>query len=151
MLRIALVGCGRISTRHAQLLGEQQIKGAKLVAVCDRVLDKAQPLAEKYDVPAFEDMHQMMQDIKPDAVAVLTESGLHAETTIELAQYGAHIIVEKPMALTLRDADRMIEACDAANAKLFIIKQNRFNVPVQKLREAVEAGRFGKFVLGWSG
>lgn len=93
-------------------------------------------------------MHVMMRKIRPDVVAILTESGNHARTAIELAQYGAHIIVEKPMALTLDDADAMIEACDSAGVKLFVIKQNRFNLPVIKLRKALEAGRFGKLTMG---
>lgn len=68
--------------------------------------------------------------------------------SLELAQYGKHIVVEKPMALTLSDADRMIAACDAARIRLFVVKQNRLNVPVMKLREALEAGRFGRLVMG---
>jgi UDP-N-acetyl-2-amino-2-deoxyglucuronate dehydrogenase len=147
-LKVALVGCGRISIRHSQLLGEGQINGAGLLAVCDIVRPKADVIAAKYGVPAYCDMHEMMQAEKPDIVVVLTESGNHARHVVELAQYGAHIIVEKPMALTLIDADRMIEACDSAGVKLFVVKQNRFNVPVLKLREALEAGRFGKLVMG---
>lgn len=147
-LRVALVGCGRISVRHAQLLGEGQIEGAELCGVSDISADKAQAISEKYGVPGFTDMHEMMRVIKPDVVTVLTESGNHARHAIELAQYGAHIVVEKPMALTLDDADAMIDACDTAGVKLFVIKQNRFNLPVVKLREALEAGRFGKLTMG---
>ena len=148
MLKFALVGCGRISVRHAQLLGEGIIKGAKLVAVCDAVEDKVGKTAAKYNVPAYTDMHKMMQEARPDVAVVLTESGIHAKHVIELARHGKHIMVEKPMALTLADADQMIRACDTARIKLFVVKQNRFNVPVVKLREALEAGRFGKIVLG---
>ena len=83
-----------------------------------------------------------------DAISVLTESGNHARHVQELAPYGKHLIVEKPMALTLDDADAMIRACDAHGVKLFVIKQNRFNVPVVRLREALEEGRFGRLVLG---
>lgn len=147
-LRVALLGCGRISTRHSQLLGEGQIEGAELCAVCDLSEEKAKKIANKYSIPAYTDMHTMMQEAKPDIVTILTESGNHALHTIELATYGAHIVVEKPMALTLPDADRMIEACDLAGIKLFVIKQNRFNLPVVKLREALEYGRFGKLVMG---
>src|SRR5687768_8239676 len=93
-------------------------------------------------------MHELMKSVKPDVVVVLTESGNHAKHVIELAKYGKHIIVEKPMALTIDDADAMIEACIANNVKLFVVKQNRFNVPVVKLREALEANRFGKLVMG---
>lgn len=148
MIKFALVGCGRISKRHSELLGENQISGAQLVAVCDKVLVKAQNIADRYGLPAYSSMHEMMQKEKIDAVVVLTESGLHAKHTIELAPYGAHIIVEKPMALTLDDADAMIEACDKHAVKLFVIKQNRFNVPVVQLRKALDEGRFGKLIMG---
>jgi UDP-N-acetyl-2-amino-2-deoxyglucuronate dehydrogenase len=148
MLNIALVGCGRISVRHAQLLGEGVIAGARLAAACDIIEDKAQKTAAKHNVPHFTDMHEMMKSVQPDVVVVLTESGLHAKHVVALAEHGKHIIVEKPMALTLSDADAMIRACDKARIKLFVVKQNRFNVPVVKLREAVEQNRFGRPVMG---
>jgi predicted dehydrogenase len=148
MLNFALVGCGRISKRHSELLGLRQIKGAQLVAACDLDEDKAKKIGQQFSVPYYTDMHKMMESAKLDVVVVLTESGNHAKNVIELAKYGKHIIVEKPMALTLDDADAMIQACDIAGSKLFVVKQNRFNVPVVKLREALEQGRFGKLVIG---
>jgi UDP-N-acetyl-2-amino-2-deoxyglucuronate dehydrogenase len=148
MLRFALVGCGRIAKRHAELLGSGQIAHAQLAAVCDVVRAKAQGVGERFSIPYFEDMHAMMQAVRPDVVVVLTESGRHAEHVLELARYGRDIVVEKPMALTLDDADAMIRACDGAGVRLFVVKQNRFNVPVVKLREALEKGRFGRLVLG---
>jgi len=96
----------------------------------------------------FTDMHQMMRDVEIDVVVILTESGRHAAHACALAPYGKHIVVEKPMALTLDDADSMIRACDIAGIKLFVVKQNRFNVPVVQLRMALERGRFGKLVMG---
>jgi predicted dehydrogenase len=93
-------------------------------------------------------MHEMCRRESPDVVVVLTESGRHAEHVMALAEHGKHIVVEKPMALTLDDADQMIRKCDEKGIRLFVVKQNRFNVPVVKLREAVESGRFGKMVLG---
>lgn len=148
MLNFAIVGCGRIAKRHSELLGHKQIKGAQLVAVCDVVSEKAELISKQFAVPCFTDMHEMMRSADVDIVVVLTESGKHAVHVIELARYGKHIIVEKPMALTLEDADAMIEACDAAGVKLFVVKQNRFNVPVVKMREALQKGRFGKLVMG---
>lgn len=148
LLNFALVGCGRIAKRHSELLGLDQIHNAKLVAVCDLVPEKAQKIATIFSVPCFTDMHEMMRDSNIDVVVVLTESGKHAEHVVALAAYGKHIVVEKPMALTLDDADAMIRACDASGARLFVVKQNRFNVPVLKLRQALEGGRFGKLVLG---
>lgn len=147
MINIALLGCGRIAARHSELLGKSLVSGARLAAVCDTDEAKAREIGKRYDIPHFTDMHRMMSDQPIDAVVILTESGNHAKHTLELANYGKHIIVEKPMALTLEDADAMIKACDLAGVKLFIIKQNRFNVPVVKLREALVAGRFGKLVL----
>lgn len=148
MLNFALVGCGRIAKRHSELLGLNKIKGARLVAVCDIVAEKSKKIGEQFSVSHYTDMHQMMRNEEVDVVVVLTESGNHAKNVLELAQYGKHIVVEKPMALTLDDADSMIQACDRAGVKLFVVKQNRFNVPVLKLREALEQGRFGKLVLG---
>jgi predicted dehydrogenase len=148
MLKFALVGCGRIAKRHSELLGHDQIKGAKLVAVCDIVEEKAKAIAEKFSVPYYTDMDEMMQKENIDVVSVLTESGNHAKHVINLAKYGKHIVVEKPMALTIDDADEMILTCHRNNCRLFVVKQNRFNVPIIKLREALEAGRFGRLFMG---
>ncbi|HEY0158851.1 MAG TPA: Gfo/Idh/MocA family oxidoreductase [Thermoanaerobaculia bacterium] len=147
-LRVALLGCGRISVRHSELLGTGQVAGAELAAVCDIVEERARLVGEKYSVPWYTDMHEMAARNDVDVIAVLSESGNHARHVIELAPYGKHILVEKPMALTLDDADAMIRACDLNSVKLFVVKQNRFNVPVRKLREALEGGRFGKLVMG---
>jgi predicted dehydrogenase len=148
MLRFALVGCGRIARRHSELLGLGLIRGARLVAVCDHVRHKAEKIAAQFSVPSYADMHDMMARETVDVVVVLTESGYHARHVIELAPYGKHIVVEKPMALTLDDADAMISACREHGVRLFVVKQNRFNVPVVKLRQALEQGRFGRLVLG---
>jgi UDP-N-acetyl-2-amino-2-deoxyglucuronate dehydrogenase len=148
LLKFCLLGCGRIAKRHSELLGGGVIDGAELAGVCDIVPEKAQRIGEQFGVPWFTDMHQMMREVAPDVVTILTESGNHARHTLELAPYGAHLLVEKPMALTLEDADAMIAACDAAGIKLFVVKQNRFNVPVVKLRQAIDSGRFGKLAMG---
>lgn len=147
-LSVALVGCGRIAQRHAELLATGQISGAFLAGVCDINQAKADYFGTVYDVPHFYDMHFMMRHIQPDVVVVLTESGRHSNHVVQLAPYGAHVVVEKPMALGVADADRMIYACETSGAKLFVVKQNRFNVPVACLRQAVERGRFGRLVLG---
>ncbi len=148
MINFGLVGCGRISKRHSDLLGQGQISGARLAGVCDVDVERAKALGEKYEVPYYQDMHELANSADIDAISILTESGNHAANTIALAQHKKHLIVEKPMALTLDDADRMIEACDRNGCRLFVVKQNRFNVPVQKMRQALESDRFGKLVLG---
>jgi predicted dehydrogenase len=148
MLRFALVGCGRIAKRHSELLGNGLIQGASLAAVCDVDRTRAESVATKFNVPSFIDMREMALEVRPDVCVILTESGRHAEHTIALAPLCKHIVVEKPMALTLDDADEMIRACDRHGVRLFVVKQNRFNVPVTKLREALDAGRLGRLVLG---
>lgn len=148
MLKFALLGCGRIAKRHAELLGTGQIAGAQLAAVCDVVPERAKEYGERYGVPWFVSMDDMLAVPEIDAVSILTPSGMHAEHTIAVAKAGKHAVVEKPMALRLDDADAMIRACDEAGVKLFVVKQNRFNVPVVKAREALDAGRFGQLVLG---
>lgn len=148
MLRFALVGCGRIAQRHADLLGNGMVNNAKLSAVCDLDNKKAENIGNKFKIPYYTDMFEMLDKEEVDVVSVLTPSGLHAKHVIALSKYKKHIVVEKPMALTVEDADSMIEACDNAGIKLFVVKQNRYNYPVQKLRQALEDGRFGKIVLG---
>jgi UDP-N-acetyl-2-amino-2-deoxyglucuronate dehydrogenase len=148
MIRFGLLGCGRIARRHSDLLGGRHIEGAELVAVCDPIRARADAIAAKFGVPAHDDMDGFLARKDIDAVAVLTPSGLHPQHVIACAGAGKHVVVEKPMALRLQDADDMIRACDEAGVKLFIVKQNRFNVPVVKAREALDAGRFGKLILG---
>tara|TARA_B100000963_G_C22625823_1_gene672290 strand:- start:490 stop:1590 length:1101 start_codon:yes stop_codon:yes gene_type:complete len=148
LLNFALLGCGKIAQRHSNLLGNNEISGAKLAAVCDAKIENAEIISKKFNVPCFSNMEKMMETCKIDVVVILTPSGLHAEHTIRLAKFGCDILVEKPMALTLSDADLMIEACDREGVKLFVVKQNRFNVPVVALRQALEDGRFGKLIMG---
>jgi predicted dehydrogenase len=148
MIRFGLLGCGRIAKRHSDLLGGDHIEGAKLVAVCDPVRARADAVASRFGVPAHYDIDDFLGRKDIDAVSVLTPSGLHPQHVIACARAGKHVVVEKPMALRLSDADDMIRACDEAGVKLFIVKQNRFNVPVVKAREALDAGRFGKLILG---
>ncbi|WGS22863.1 MULTISPECIES: Gfo/Idh/MocA family oxidoreductase [unclassified Bradyrhizobium] len=148
MIRFGLLGCGRIAKRHSDLLGGNHIAGASLVAVCDPIRSRADAVAGKFEITAHYAMDEFLARKDIDAVAVLTPSGLHPAHVIACAKAGKHVVVEKPMALRLQDADDMIRACDEAGVKMFIVKQNRFNVPVVKAREALDAGRFGKLILG---
>lgn len=143
-----LIGCGRIAQRHAELLASGTIAGARLVAVVDVDGGRARALGERHRVPWTTSIAEGLGTPGCDAASILTPSGLHHEHAIIAAQAGKHVVVEKPMALRLEHADRMIRACDDAGVKLFVVKQNRFNVPVMHLRRALEAGRFGKLVLG---
>ena len=145
-LRIGLVGCGRISGRHLEVLSASE--DLKLVAVCDLVQEKRERAAAASGAVAYADYREMVRAERLDVVSVLTESGSHSRIGVDLAPHVRSLIVEKPMALTLEDADRLIEACDAHGARLFVVKQNRYNPAVVRLRKAFEAGRFGKLVMG---
>jgi predicted dehydrogenase len=146
MRTIALVGCGRISDRHLKVIA--MIPELKLVGVCDVKEDRARAAADSSGVPAYNDALTMVKALKPDIVSILTDSGLHASLGCLLAPHVPVLVVEKPMALSLEDADRFIETCEAHGTKLFVVKQNRFNPPIVALKKAVEEGRFGKMVLG---
>jgi predicted dehydrogenase len=148
MIKFAILGCGRIAKRHAELLGKNQIDKAELVAVCDVIPDRANSFAKLFGVPAYTNLSNLLEHVDCDVVSILTPSGMHAEHAIAVAQAGRHVVVEKPMALRLDDADQMIQTCDKFGVKLFVIKQNRFNVPILKLHEALTSGRFGRLVLG---
>lgn len=150
MLAFALVGCGHIAQRDLKAFTDGQVPRGKLVAVCDISEERAREIGERYNLPWFCDMHQMMQTMgdKIDVVSLLTENGSHARHCIELAAYGKHIMVEKPMALSIADADSMIDACNSTGARLFVVKQSRYNGPAKRLREALDQGRFGKLVMG---
>ncbi|MCD4651008.1 MAG: Gfo/Idh/MocA family oxidoreductase [Candidatus Cloacimonetes bacterium] len=149
-MKFALVGCGRISKKHAEILSSELTDKAQLIAVCDINQQKAEAVGTKYNIPWFTGYNEMLQKHPEiEVVNILTESGNHAKPTIDIVEkYKKHIVVEKPMALTLRDADAMIRTCDMNGCKLFVVKQNRYNLPVMKLREAIETDKFGKLVMG---
>jgi predicted dehydrogenase len=149
-IKFALVGCGRINKKHAESISKNLNEKAELVAVCDIDFDKAKKVGEEYGVPFYAFYDEMLEKHSDvDVVNILTESGNHAKHTIDIVKkFKKHIVVEKPMALTLEDADKMIKTCDEEGVKLFVIKQNRYNLPVMKLREALENGDFGKLVMG---
>lgn len=149
-VKFALVGCGRIVKKHTAALTKHLSHKAELVAVCDIKYDRAESIGKQYNVPYYAGYDEMLKKHpEVDVVSVLTESGNHAAHTIDIVKkYRKHVIVEKPMALNLSRADQMIRVCDEHGVKLFVVKQNRYNLPVMKLREALEQGRFGKLVMG---
>jgi predicted dehydrogenase len=148
-LRFALVGCGTIATKHAHVLHEC-VEDAEIGAFVDIEPARAQQFAKQYDAAAFTSVAEMMHAIgdRIDVISVLTPSGTHCQNVLQFAQYGRPMVVEKPLALRLQDADEMLDVCEAHNVKLFVVHQNRYNAPVRKAREALEQGRFGRLVLG---
>lgn len=118
------------------------------MAVCDIKGEKTKKKGEENNIHWYADYYKMLENEDVDIANILVGSGKHAEVFKDIIKYKKHIIVEKPMALTLSDADDMIRISDEAGIKLFVVKQNRFNAPVQLLRRALKEGRFGRLVLG---
>jgi UDP-N-acetyl-2-amino-2-deoxyglucuronate dehydrogenase len=144
-IRLALVGCGRISRNHVDAIA--RIDGLELVAVCDVVGERARAVSEAQDVPWFTSYEDMLATVESDAVVVATPSGLHPQHGILAARAGRHVITEKPMAITLHAADQLVQACDDAGVRLFVVKQNRLNPPIQLLKQAIDKGRFGRLFV----
>ena len=146
-LNFALIGCGRVSRCHAEAI--KRIKEAKLLAVCDLVEEKAAAMAKEYQVKYYTNYHEMLSTEDLDVVNIITPSGMHAEHAIDIIRnYKKHIVVEKPMALRVKDCQDMIAAAKEQGVSLHVVMQNRFNKAVVKVKEAVENNLFARPVLG---
>ena len=143
--RIALVGCGRIARNHVEAIG--RIDGLELVAAVDTIDDRAKSLAEPLGIPWFSSYEKMLAEVESDVVTIATPSGYHPSQGVLAAKAGRHVVTEKPMAISLRGADELVQACDAAGVHLFVVKQNRLNAAVQLLKRAVDQGRFGRLYM----
>ena len=152
-LRSAIVGCGKVGHTHAQAY--QHLPGSTLTAVCDVSIERASTYGEKYGVKGYDDLDQMMQEIEIDLISVCTPHPLHADLIRRAAEYGAHVLTEKPLASDLRDCDVAIKACRKNKVKLGVISQRRFYPPIQRMKEAIAEGKIGNpiianlIVLGW--
>jgi predicted dehydrogenase len=143
-----LVGCGRVARNHLEALTGGR-RPARLIAVADVLLERARARGEAYGVPWYIDHDELLaRHPEVDVVDVATPTGHHARHVIDIARHGRHIVVEKPMALRVEDCRAMIEACARQGRRLFVVKQNRFNPAIVAARQALEAGRFGRLVLG---
>lgn len=140
-LKFALLGCGRIGERHAE-----QIKQVGfLEAVCDNVISKATNMGRKHGSKIYSDIDELLQNENDlDVISVCTPNGLHAEHSIKAFRKGIHVLCEKPMAITVYDCGEMIKEAEKANKRLFVVKQNRYNPPVQAIKEALDDNRLGK-------
>lgn len=140
-IKFGIIGCGRIAQRHAEHIS----KRGTLVAVCDVVEDKANKMAAATGAKAYysvEDLFKSGEQI--DVVAICSPNGLHASHAISALNAGYNVICEKPMALSVYDCGEMIKAAERMNKRLFAIKQNRFNPPVQAIKQIIDEGRLGK-------
>jgi len=137
-----IIGCGRISKNHAESI--KAIPGAKLVAVADINAELLGKVSEKYDCQGYSDYHELLANPEVQIVNICTESGLHSKIAIDAMLAGKHVLVEKPMAMSLAEADGMIETAKQMGVKLGVVHQNRFNNAIVKLRKAAEEDKFGK-------
>ena len=150
-MKYALIGCGRISTNHIKAAINNKLE---IVAVCDIIPSHMETVLEKNglkddsSIARYTDYQKMVLEKNPQLVSIATESGNHAEIAIWCIEHGCNVIIEKPIAMSLEDADRIIEASERCNVKVSACHQNRFNIAVQRTRKALEAGRFGKLSHG---
>ena len=150
-MKYALIGCGRISTNHIKAAVNNKLE---IVSVCDIIPEKMDEVLAKHgleedsSIHRYTDFKEMIEVENPELISIATESGNHAEIALYCIGAGINVIIEKPMAMSIEDADKIIALAEEKDVKVSACHQNRFNVAVQELRKAIESGRFGKISHG---
>ena len=147
-MKYALIGCGRISPNHIEAAKNNKLE---FVAICDIVKNKMIEKASEFNlsnIPMYTDYLEMLEKERPELVAIATESGKHASIALDCIKYGCNVIIEKPIALSIADADRIIKAGKEKGVVVCANHQNRFNNSIQYIRKAIETGRFGNLLHG---
>ncbi len=142
----AIIGTGMISRFHARAI--EDVRGAKLVACCSQTAKRANQFAEEFGCTPYHDMAKMLADPAVDAVTIATPSGAHMEPAVAAARAGKHVIVEKPLEITLKRCDRIIRECEKQDVKLGTIFPSRFHDSSVQMRKAIDQKRFGRLTLG---
>ncbi len=145
-VRTALVGCGKVGQIHADALAG--LAESEFVAACDVELSRAVALGTRHGVRPYDDLARMLDECAIEALCIATPHPLHAEPAVRAAEAGVHVLVEKPMAASLEDCDRMLAAALRYNTKLGVISQRRWYEPVRRMKAAIDAGKIGRPVLG---
>lgn len=145
-IRFAIVGCGRIGAKHFEAL-KQHADNADLVAVCDSQPQRLEQAVAATGARGYGSLVDLLADSHADIVVLATPSGIHSSQTIQIAERGLHVMTEKPMATRWKHGLRMVEACDRAGVRLFVVKQNRRNSTLQLLKRAMEQKRFGRIYM----
>jgi UDP-N-acetyl-2-amino-2-deoxyglucuronate dehydrogenase len=149
-IRFALVGCGRISANHFEAL-KQHRERAELVAVCDNDPSALAAAAARTGARPYASLDALLardgSGSDADIVCLATPSGLHPRQAIRVAQSGRHVLTEKPMATKWDEGMQMVRVCREAGVQLFVVKQNRLNPTMQRLKSAIDQGRFGRIVM----
>ncbi|WP_017726171.1 Gfo/Idh/MocA family protein [Halalkalibacterium ligniniphilum] len=142
MINFAIIGCGHIAQKHAEAI--HRATGAKLLAIFDKEEERTKPYQQKFGAKGYSRYEELLDDREVDIVCICTPSGTHPFLTIKAAEAKKHVIVEKPMALKVEDAEKMIRACEQNNVKLAVVHPNRFRPVMLELKKVMEEGRLGK-------
>lgn len=150
VMKYALIGCGRIATNHMKAAINNKLD---ILAVCDIRAEAMDNLLKKHElqnsgIKNYTDYKTMLEECEPDLVSIATESGPHAEIAIYCIEKGINVIIEKPMAMNMEDANIIIQLSKEKNVKVSACHQNRFNIAIQELRKAIDEGRFGRLSHG---
>jgi UDP-N-acetyl-2-amino-2-deoxyglucuronate dehydrogenase len=144
-IKFAIIGCGSIGKRHIAVVDSEE--RAELVAICDSDEKKCKELSGLYNVPYFTDYKKMLRETKVDVVNIATPHAEHASMAIDVAKAKMNILVEKPMSLSTEEGKRMIKTAKDNNVKLYVVKQNRFNVPIMLTKEALDKKELGRIFM----
>jgi predicted dehydrogenase len=144
-LNFAILGCGKIGTKHAEKM--RGVDYVKLVAVCDIVPERAKMLAEKHVCKSYTKLEDLLKDPEIDFVNICTPSGLHPKHSIQALNAGKNVLCEKPMALTVKDAKKMVATAKKNKKLLYVVKQNRYNPPVKLAKQLFDEGKLGKPIM----
>lgn len=150
-MRYVLIGCGRIARNH---LNAALKNGLEIAAVCDVIPEKTESILAQYgleqdrSILRYTDYKKMLEEMQPELAAIATDSGIHAEIALYCIDCGVHVIIEKPIAMSMEDADAIVKKAQQTGVKVSACHQNRFNTAVQELRKAVETDRFGRLSHG---
>jgi predicted dehydrogenase len=143
---IAILGCGKVAHLHVKAIGE--IGNARLAGVWSRTPSTADSFAARYGITSYPTVGELIRKEGIDLAIVCTPHPFHREPAVEAAENGAHVLVEKPLAVDLADCDQIIEACKKAVTRLGVISQRRWYAPVRRVRDAIDTGKIGKPALG---
>ena len=140
-IKFGIIGCGRIAQRHAEHIRTY----GELIAACDIKTNAVDSLSRKYLCKAFKNVEEMLSaDLDLDVVSICSPNGLHCEHSIKALRAGYHVLCEKPMAISISDCGKMIFEAEKANKRIFVIKQNRFNPPIEAIKQVIDEGKIGK-------
>lgn len=144
-IKFGIVGIGSIGKRHIAVLDADE--NCEIVAICDIDEEKCKEQSLLYDLKYYQDYDKMLDEIDADVINVVTPHAMHAEMSVKALNKGFHVLVEKPMALHSRDCASMVDAAKANNRKLWVVKQNRYNVPIRLAKEAMDQEKLGKIFM----